>query len=82
MEETDEVLLAKFRQDLQSYLGLTQPIEPLTKLKESHDDDPFHDVAIIMATVFLSVTGCSCVLSRSFPSIDGKLDDGSLSSAG
>jgi Sulfotransferase domain len=47
MEETDEVLVAQFRQDLQSYLGLTQPIEPLTELKESHDDDPFHDVAVI-----------------------------------
>jgi hypothetical protein len=53
MEETDEELVAQFRQYLQSYLGLTQPIEPLTELKEPHDNDTLHDVAIINMQLYM-----------------------------
>jgi len=36
MHESDEVLAAQYRQDLQSYLGLKTPIEPLTESEETH----------------------------------------------
>jgi hypothetical protein len=46
MHETDEVLAAQYRKDLQDYLGLTEPIAPLIEPEESHDDSPVKNLEI------------------------------------
>ena len=46
MHEEDEVLASQYRKDLQSFLGLTEPIGPLTEPRESHEDSPFKHLEI------------------------------------
>lgn len=46
MHETDESLNAQYRQDLQNYLGLKTPLEPLTESEEAHGDHPNRDKEI------------------------------------
>lgn len=40
MHDTDETRSAQYRRDLQSYLDLQTPLEPLTESEESHGDHP------------------------------------------
>lgn len=46
MHEIDETRSAQYRQDLQNYLGLQTPLEPLTESEESHGDHPNKDKEI------------------------------------
>lgn len=44
--ETDPTLTAQYRQDLQNYLGLQTPLDPLTETRETHGDHPNKDKEI------------------------------------
>jgi hypothetical protein len=46
MEEPDENLAAQYRVDLQNYLDLSQPLDPLDEDKESHADSPYKHLFI------------------------------------
>lgn len=46
MQETDPTLAAQYRQDLQNYLGLKRPLDPLIESKESHEANPNKDKEI------------------------------------
>ena len=46
MRDTDETRAAQYRRDLQSYLGLQTPLEPLTESEESHHEHPNKDKEI------------------------------------
>jgi Sulfotransferase domain len=46
IEEADETLAAQYRKDLQEYLGLAEPIEPLEETPESHETSPVKHLEI------------------------------------
>lgn len=54
MHDSDESRSAQYRADLQQYLGLQEPLEPLAESKESHGDHPNKDLEIDICSPKLS----------------------------
>lgn len=46
MHDSDETRSKQYREDLRQYLGLQQPLEPVTEARETHGDHPNKDLEI------------------------------------